>query len=194
MSVIPYILAETDPAKFIGLAVVAVIWVIGMITQAIKKQQEEKNTRGPVDLSEEILRRLPPVQVPPPQQQPKQRPPKLPRQKPGKPDWNTIAKQTEANPRQLARRPAPPPLQNKKVKAQVAQVQNTISDVRPSEVPVVQTMSAAKEAMTGQVAKKKSPFIDARALRRFLNPATLQQQYILTELLQRPMCDREQRD
>jgi len=172
------ILAEVDPAKFIGIAVVVVIWIVGLITQAIKKQQEEKAQQRPEDLPEEIRRRLPRVLTPPnPQQkQRQQKPPKPAKQKAGRPDWNTIAKEPGA-PAKQKRRPAPPPI-----------VQH-IPEV--SVAPVVQTMSQAREAMTGEAAPKQAIFVDARALRRFMNPKMLQQQYILTELLQRPMCDRE---
>ena len=37
-----YILAEGEPiTKFIGIAVVVVIWIVGLIAQAVKKQQEQ---------------------------------------------------------------------------------------------------------------------------------------------------------
>ena len=164
-----HLLAESDPAaRFIGIAVVVVIWIIGMIAQAVKKQQETKSApplpKPPPELAEGIRNRLPPVL---------NRPPRAPKQKrltpqkqKGRPNWQAIA--------------APPPV--------------------PQEVrlqPVVQAIeghvAAFKQAPPSpqdQPAVKK-PFVDAAAVRRWLKPQTLQQQFILTELLQKPKCLRE---
>jgi len=166
-----HLLAESDPiARFIGIAVVVGIWIIGMIAQAVKKQQENKTSppapKRPPELAEGIRNRLPPVlnRPSPASKQKRQTPPKQKL----RPNWQAIA--------------APPPV------PQTAPPQSVVK-ATPVEVS---TFKQAPLAPQDQQPTKKPAFVDASAVRRWLKPQTLQQQFILTELLQKPKCLRDE--
>lgn len=155
------ILAETEPiAKFLGVAIVMVIWIVGMIAQSLKKQQQQKQQRRPVDLAEAIRQRMP-ANRPQKAKLPKVRQP--PRQA-KRPNWGEIASQVIVPPPVVPRAPA------------------------EERIP-----AAAKEAPPPPTERpvKKTPFVDAKALNRWLKPSTLQQQFILTELFAKPKCLRD---
>jgi hypothetical protein len=117
--------------------------------------------RRPVQLAPEIARRVPPPRATRP---PQKRQPQLRR---GPTDYNAMAQATS--------RPAPPPLPALTKKQPVLE-----------EVDLIPDEPAA--LMSSQ---RKPPTVGAVAIRKWLRPMTLRQQFILTELFQPPIALRE---
>lgn len=163
------ILAESEPiTKFIGIAVVVVIWIVGLIAQAVKKQQEQAKQapRREPELAEAIRNRLPPAKPVPPRLPKQKQKRQQPQRQKNRPDWQTIA--------------APPVIQQRTQPAPVPAI--------PEPRPRVFTEAPAA---SDEQPRKQTPFVGAAAVHRWLKPATLQQQFILTELMQKPMSERQ---
>ena len=128
--------------------------------------------RPPQRIAEGIAQRFPDVLLPPappppppiPQQQHRQRPAPAPRP-PRPPQQRRQAKQP-ASRRAVPSLPAQP-----------------MVELTPADAPYVN--------ITQPVARTKAPTVDATAIHAWMTPATLRQQFILTELLQPPLSMRE---
>jgi hypothetical protein len=205
---IPFILADSEdelPIKLIIGVIVLIFWGISalaklakqsvqkqkqrlqQVREAIERSQQAARQRGgqpmqqaprpvqqPVTLAPEIARRIPKYTPPKvPQQrrpQPQQRRP-VPTGRPAT-NYNAMAQQ----PRKQRQKKAPPPLPA----AVVAQ-----------EAPVkVMLAEEAAPAVTSRSAKKPAT-VGAAAIRRWMRPQTLRQQFILTEVFQQPLAFRE---
>lgn len=185
-----HILAEVEisPKLIFGL-IFFVIWVLSALVSWLnKKQQEARRQR----MREELERRSRYAQTPPPP--PRQRAPQrisegiaqrfpdvlLPPSPPPAPP-----------PPPPHRRPAPaPPKPSLRVP--------TSQQRRPAPVlPSLPSMSVAPAQpyvnITEAAARPKPSTVDAVAVKKWLNPATLRHQFILTEILQPPLALRPDR-
>jgi hypothetical protein len=92
---------------------------------------------------------------------------------------------TKAPPARRRRSTQPPPMMAAPI------ITGQISDAPPS--PQVIRTTVAKPIAPAQTAKA-SGALDAAAFRRWLTPATLRQQFLLTEIFQPPLALREPRE
>ena len=200
MHTTPLILADdTEGLIRIGIFVLAlVIWgVKSLANLANKSNQQQKERLRAVRQSMEQAQRLaqqqrssqppprPPVQLAPgiaqriPQQRfPQRRTPRaptsrLPAQRPAT-NYNAMTKQP-SRPANLA----PPPLPGRQ---------------QPAEEVVLLTEAPAPAPAQVASTHAKPVTVGAAAIRRWLRPSTLRQQFILTELFQPPLALRESRD
>ena len=185
MNHFPHILADdTDSIVKALIFVVAIIfWGISSLVKMVKKgseQQKEKlrqvreaiersqalarqqvgqqPQRPPVQLAPEIARRVPPPAKPIPRRAPQNRPAT---------NYNAMAK-----PQPQRRSAPPPPLPPVKMVPPTAELAELIPE-----------LDEAPHAVT-----RKASTVDSVAIRRWLKPATLRQQFILTELFQPPLA------
>jgi hypothetical protein len=170
-SLATHLLAVRDESgKLIFGALVFVIWVIGSIVSSIKKGADARK----VQLEKQKMAatraamRLPAVA----QAHPKWQPPKAP----------VSRKAAKRRPPPIPKKPPPSPAREPEpIMMQV--VEQSIDDRAPiSPVPARAATSAARSGTA-----------TAAALNRWLNPRTMRQQFILTELLQPPITMREER-
>jgi hypothetical protein len=192
MQHLQHILADSidGQVRIIFWLFVVAIWAISAIAGKIKKssqaererlravrqaiqqsqqiaQQKGAKARPPVQLAPEIARRVPPPRV---TQRPQvaKRPPPRP---PVKVNYKTASKV------KVAKRPvlAPPPLP---VQAKPRTPEVVLEEITP--IPPRVVSSTAPPVTVG-----------ASAIRRWLRPSTLRQQFILTELFQTPLAFRQ---
>ncbi len=163
-----------ETGKLIFGALVFIVWVIGSIASSIKKGadarkvQQEKAKMAATRAAMRV-----PTVVP---AQPKWQPPRAP-----------VAPKAPVSRKAAKRRPPPIP---KKVPTPrepepiMMQVDEPSIDERAPISPIHARPAAAARPTTATAA----------ALNRWLNPKTLRQQFILTELLQPPVAMREDRE
>jgi hypothetical protein len=185
----PLILADDTDAlvKFGIFVVILIAWGIkslaGLASKATEQQKERlRATRAAMEQAQRLsqMRPAPPPPLPPqlapgvamriPMQRP-QRPPRMPAQ--ATPVQRRMSK-AMAKAAQRAAKMAPPPLPAKPEPAH-----ETILLEETSEPP--RAVSHVAAAVT----------VAAPAIRRWLTPSTLRQQFILTELFQSPIALRE---
>jgi hypothetical protein len=207
---IPFILADSEdelPIKLIIGVIVLIFWGIGALAkvakQSAQKQKERlKQVREAIERSQQAARQRSgqPMQQPPrPVQQPvalapeiarripKYTPAKVPQQRRPQPqqrrpvstgrpatNYNAMAQQPK---KQRSKAKAPPPLPTAPVAALEAPVKVTLAE-------------EASPAVTSR-SSKKPVTVGASAIRRWMRPQTLRQQFILTEVLQPPLAMRE---
>jgi Sec-independent protein translocase protein TatA len=189
-----HILADSEelPVKGLVFVVVLIIWGISALANAAKKTTEQQKERmrkvreaieqsqqaarqqmpqqagrPPVQLAPEIQRRIPPPVVtrPQPQRKPIRRP-ILATKKRVATNYNALT----------AKKPAPPPpLPAAKAVPEVVLV--------PETAPPPPMLSTSR----------KSTGVSAAAITMWLTPATLRQQFMLTEIFQPPIALREAR-
>lgn len=175
-----YILAdtETDYTKVIFGAVFFLIWIVSAIVSTIAKKQEEqrrKRVREQLERSGELPAAPGQVAVPPPLPQRPQ--PQAPRpQRPSPPPRPVVVKQPPKKfpvkqPTRRVSRPAPETLE-----AQAHTPASRIAAAAPAPSP----------------AKRPTVGASATAISSWLRPATLRQQFILTEVFQPPVAMRQQ--
>jgi hypothetical protein len=205
---IPHILADSEdelPIKLIIGVIVLIFWGISALAkvakQSAQKQKERlKQVREAIERSQQAARQRtgqPAMAKPRPVQQPvalapeiarripKYTPAKVPQQRrpqqqqrravpTGRPatNYNAMA--------QPKKRPAkaPPPLPRAPIAAQEEPVKMTLAEEAP---PTTVTSRSSKKPAT----------VGAVAIRRWMRPQTLRQQFILTEVLQPPLAFRE---
>ena len=199
MNALPYILADSDVnwPKIIFGVIFVIIWGISALVSWINKQQQEAKRRQvreqlersagrmpqqqqrqpprqPVRIAEGLAQRFPDVLLPPapmpppplPQHRRPMPPPRLP-----------------APPKPVRRAPKQP--------RRVTPVQTEQLPVLEEDVPLTPIAPQGPIVSPTRAAK---PAVDAQALANWLRPATLQKQFILTEILQPPLALREPRD
>jgi hypothetical protein len=195
VNALPYILADSDvnwPKIIFGIIFV-IIWGISALVSWINKlqqeakrrqvreqlersagrmpqQQQRQQPRQPVRIAEGLAQRFPDVLLPPapmpppplPQQRRPMPPPRLP--VPPKP-----VRRAPKQPRRAMPVPAAEPVLEEDV---------PLTPMAPQS-PIVSPTRAAR------------PAVDAQALATWLRPATLQKQFMLTEILQPPLALRD---
>jgi len=181
-----YILADTDiPIRGIVIVVGLIIWGISAMAKQLKTasgQQRERmrQVREAIERSQAQAQQRPYQPAPPPQLAPeiaRRTPayrPKPPKQRPParRPtDYNAMAQRP-------ARAAAPPPL--KPVRAKLVE-----------EVPTLEALPEPSETPTAT--PRKAATVNARAIKAWLKPQTLRQQFILTEVFQGPLALRQER-
>jgi hypothetical protein len=194
---VPSILAEDDlPKGIVGLIVFA-IWIVSSILSAMKKKADQQSR--PVSsnqpaaptpnmlaaFQQEVAERLRQAQRP--GSPPPLRGPAVPPIIGGNPQINVRQKEliqlrqrAIAQAKQQKKRPAPPPL-------------------RSAPAPVAPTVAAAESfpvpppppAPVGRATHVALPAVNAAVLGKWMKPATLRTQFIITEIFQPPLSMRE---
>jgi hypothetical protein len=185
--------------KFVFGAIVVGIWIISALASAVAKKHEKERrqrVREQIEMQQSQpmppprmpprapatprAQRMPPAQrIPPSQRVPstaRRQPPPIPRQ-PARPVQRTAAPKQ----RRITSPPSAPFAGTTRLQAQ---------PLAPATQPVAQT-----EISTVATIRKRPPATaTASAVARWLNPHTLRQQFILTEILQPPLALRPPRD
>jgi hypothetical protein len=187
----PHILADSDelPVRAIFFVIVLIIWGIkAMAGLAGKASQREKERLRAVRQSIEQSQRLGQVQMPPPQA-------------PRRPARAAVVLAPE-----IARRVPPPrisrapqkqkparPATNYNAMAQAPRRPNVAPPPLPPRQPALEEVVLLPEPppKAAVIAVRKPATVGAVAIHRWLSPATLKQQYILTELFQAPLSLRD---
>jgi len=170
--------------KMIGVAVVVLIGLINVIASAVKKQQEQKQRER---VREQIERGAsgsptPIRQAPQQPQRQSMQPMRAVRSVPVRPP---VLRQ-QPQPRAV-NQPIPQKGKPKKQRATVGQT----SPVAAAIVSAVEARERSEAAAAPTAHRPASLAVDARAVARWLTPATLRQQFILTEVLQPPVALRD---
>ena len=201
-----YMLAEIEISpKFVFAMIFLFIWLISAFVSWVSKQQQQlrqRQLRLEAEQAARIGQRVSPP--PPPRQRPMPQAPVPPRRPPQRiaegiaqrfPDVLLPPAPPPPIPQQQQRqRPAPPPPprppQQRRQAKQPAPRRAVPSlpaqpmvELTPADAPYVN--------ITQPVARTKAPTVDATAIHAWMTPATLRQQFILTELLQPPLSMRE---
>lgn len=178
---LPLILLQRDddngPMRFLGILIIIAIFVIGNLVQWLQKYQEQKR-------KQDLQRRAQGQAAPPPLQRPTIARPS-PRQtpQPRRPAPAPALAQRQAT---LQRKPQAPPRlpplpQPARAEPRIAAPAPTPShDISATEIGAAPTRKEATGRQRG-------------FLRAVLNPQSLKQAYILTELLQPPVALRDAR-
>ena len=197
-----HILAKSDLGGLIVFLLVIAFWALSAFSNWIKKQQEaiQRNrlrqmgnaapppmtpTRGMPPVPVQNLPRAKPPWRPPAQAQRKapqaparvQMPPRQPQPQ---------ARRTPARPRQSAGRVAPPPIPGVAPAAGLA-TGLAMGPATKQDIAATEIRSAAPTSPSAT----RALAANAGTLNRWLRPATMRQQFILTELLQPPLALRE---
>jgi len=152
--------------KFIGFVVVALIVGINAIIGAIKKRQEQKHRE---EVRQQIKRTPRPQETPPVQPMRVIVPPPVPQQR-----LQIRQRAQRAAKKRQQQQPAPPP------------------PPVPVEVEAPRANSPETAPTVSPTAGKRVA-VNAAAIANWMRPATLQKQFILTEILQPPVALREPR-
>ena len=213
MDALPHILAETetDLPKIIFGLIFFIIWALSAFVSWMNKQQQEARRqrireeieraaryggpqparaptpptpptppRRPQRIAEGIAQRYPDVLLPP---APPPLPPPMPQAPP--PQQRRPVPPVAAKPKPPQRRPQRQPQARRNVSAPV-----------PPALPLeeVAPAPAAYVNITQPAPRAKAQTVDAASVKRWLTPATLRHQFILTEILQPPLALRPNRD
>ena len=210
-----YFLADADAVKLIVGVVVAIVWGLGALASAVKKKQKDveaqrRHQEHWQQIGQEMRDRAARA-VSTLSQQPGQAPlPPLPPRAPGhapppRMSQPVFAPQRSIAGRPVAQRPMPPramparpvtqpaPRRPKKQKAK-GQGLPTAPPLPavPAPVAIQAASPAAVSATAGE--RRGGTGANAAALARWLTPATLRSQFILTEILQPPLALRPPAD
>ena len=165
MSDYAFILADTDPViGGIIFVVVLIFWGIGALRNAAKNAAERQRQRAQYEMPRRPVQLAPEIA--------RRLPPALP-QRPLPKRKQAKTKRPATNYNAMA---APPPIP-------VLEEEKPSVHERLMTAPPVAPATTARPAATA----------NALAIRRWLNPTTLKQQFILTELFQPPIALREPR-
>jgi hypothetical protein len=185
-----HILAKTDLGGLIIFLIVLAFWGLSALSNWIKKAQEEaqrqrvRQTIAQANaMTPDVARR------------------NLPR---AKPPWRPPPVQAQRKPAAAPRAPMPPrQAQMQPKRAQARQRQAPARKTTPPPIPVidsVQLLPATKQDISATEISSTAPTspsaahslaANASTLHRWLRPATLRQQFILTEVLQPPLALRD---
>lgn len=198
MSELANILAapEDNTMKIVFGVAVGVFWVIAQIASALgKKKEQAKRERVRQEFERNAQQRRGPdwdqiANTPPPPPPPVNRPvpPPYQQQFPSAPQYPTVPPRSPQQQRHQAQRPPkqpkPPKLPKKKKLPP------------PPPVPVLEEAEETHRTVPGtaQVQKQVEPRVGATELRNWLKPATMRQQFIVTEILQPPLTMRPPRE
>lgn len=187
---------EDNTMKIVFGVAVGVFWVIAQIASALgKKKEQAKRERVRLELERNAHQRRgpdwdqvaqtpppPPPQVnrslppaPPPYQSAPQYPPVPPR---------PPQQQQQRQAQRPQRQPKPPKLPKKK------------KQPPPPPAPVLEEVEETRRTVleSAEQRAQREPRVGARELRTWLNPSTMRQQFIVTEILQPPLTLRPPRE
>jgi hypothetical protein len=202
-----FILAEMEISpKFIFGMIFLFIWLVSAFVSWVNKQQQQARQRR-LRLEAEVAARIGHRPTPPPplaRQQPMPQAPASARRPPQRiaegiaqrfPDV-LLPPAPPPIPQQQRQRPAPPPpprpaQQRRPAKQQPRRAVPSLPtqplvELTPADAPYVN--------ITQPATRTKAPTVDADAIHAWMTPATLRQQFILTELLQPPLAMRDEPD
>jgi hypothetical protein len=176
-SLVSHLLAARDETgKFIVGAIVFVVWLIGSIVSSVKKGadarkvQQEKQRMA----ATRAAMRLPTV----PQAQPRRQQSTMPQQ----PRMPVSRKAAKLRPPPIPKKAPPAPPRQREPEPIMMQIVDSIRDDR------ARTAAATSRPATTAAHPTSAT---AASLNRWLNPKTMRQQFILTELLQPPITMRD---
>ena len=203
---------EISP-KFVFGMIFLFIWLVSAFVSWVNKQQQQLRQRQ-MRLEAEAAARMGHRPPPPPQpvarhQQPMPQAPVSPRRPPQRiaegiaqrfPD--VLLPPTPLPPpipqQQHRQRPAPPPppaprpAQQRRPAKQQQPPRRAVPSLPPQPVVELTPADVPYVNITQPAARTKAPTVDAGAIHAWMKPATLRQQFILTELLQPPLAMREE--
>jgi type IV secretory pathway VirB10-like protein len=200
MSVPAYILADAGWAIYV--VVIVVIWIVSAIANVLNKQKEEERRRR---VREQIERQArmggvePPQQPryePPIHQQPRYEPPPMPAPIPRMPPKQQPPPRMPA-PSTYQQRPATPkqrPPKKVRKQQQVRQMAEALAKVAQPPAayePEIARIQPVASSDAPSIQRPQSAGANASMIRAWLKPATLRQQFILTELFQKPVALRD---
>lgn len=177
------ILADSDGdiGKLVIGVIALIFWGVSAMVSAAKKRQEQARRR---QMFEQIARGGA-VPTPP-------APPARPAVRPG-PSRAMLPPKRPMPAAQAARMTGPPPPAPRRGKSKGQSARTSApSPLTTAASPIASATTAAGGTESRPAAK--APPVDARALRRWLTPATLRSQFMLTEVLQPPLALREPRE
>jgi hypothetical protein len=169
------------PFIFFAIILIA-IWILSSIASAISKQQDAARRRQVRQTIDPLARtRAPAYRLPSPTQQ-----------------QQLNAGYQFRHPEMLAPRPIPPPVPRR---PQQQQPQRRPAARRPGQAAMPPPPMPVQPAQAGRAAAPRAAAaqpvsvqaVKAPAISRWLKPATLRQQFILTEVFQPPVVMREER-
>ena len=198
ITTIPFILAERSQGSGLVFLIFAGIWILFAIINGISKKAEEEKrkrlraqlegsvARPPQPFQPQVLRAVP-VTKPVARPQSSGRAQSIARQQPAQagrtaPKRKPVARETKRS----APRTAPPP-----IPAQKQVVQSIVGSFASSKQDISATEIRNPGDPNAKQAAKLS--VNAGSLNRWLRPATLRQQFMLTEVLQSPLALRPDR-
>ena len=174
----PLLAANSEVGWIFGV-IFAVVWaILGAANAASKKQEEKRRALVRESLTTPLPTATAPLQRPPILAEqirmriPKTALPRIDQRKPPMTKHAALASARSSKPPPVPRKPGAPRLA-------------AIVDAKHQEI------SATEIRSPGAGAARASTSANAVAIRRWLTPATLRQQYILTEVLQKPLALRE---
>jgi hypothetical protein len=215
MDLTSYFLADADALKLIFGIVVAIVWGLGALASAAKKKQKDAEAqrqhqehwqRIGQEMRDRAAKAVSTLSQQPGQAPPPPLPPRASVHAPPRAPQPVFAPQRSIAGRPVAQRPMPPravparpvtqtaPRRPKKQKAKAQGLPTAPPLPAAAAAPVaVQAASpAAASATAGE--RRGGTAANAAALSRWLTPATLRSQFILTEILQPPLALRPPAD
>src|SRR5688500_11015694 len=195
---------EISP-KFIFGMIFLFIWLVSAFVSWVTKQQQQLRQRQLRLEAEQAARigRASPPPLPPARRRPVAQAPAATRRPPQRiaeciaqrfPDVLLPPAPPPIPQQQQRQRPAPPPPPRPAQQRRPAKQQprravpslpaQPVVELTPADAPYVN--------ITQPVARTKAPTVDASAIHAWMTPATLRQQFILTELLQPPLAMRDE--
>ena len=199
---------EISP-KFIFGMIFLFIWLVSAFVSWVNKQQQQlrqRRLRLEAEQAARIGRGPPPPPPPPPvRRQPMPQAPAATRRPPQRiaegiaqrfPDVLLPPAPPPIPQQQQRQRPAPPPPPPRPAQQRRPAKQQPPRRAVPSlpTQPMVELTPADAPYVniTQPAARTKAPTVDASAIHAWMTPATLRQQFILTELLQPPLAMRDE--
>jgi type II secretory pathway pseudopilin PulG len=188
MTSLAHILADTEiPGKLIGLLIVAAIYGIGALASWLNKQKKEQEE---IARREQIRRAIEAQQagaMGAAQHQQRQPPPPPRRVTPA----STPPTRVTAPPPPLSRRVSKAPRRRVPPPPPIAAPVPPVPVLAPTEGPSSNVLAAMEIGSEERTRRAKTASAGANAIARWLTPATLRQQFILTEILQPPLALRQ---
>jgi hypothetical protein len=172
--------SDGDIGKLVVGVIALIIWGVSALASSAKKRQEQQRRR-------QVFERIARGSAAPPTRPVPARPGMRPK---------PAAATTHSLPPQAARVMSPPPPGARRGKSKKQPRQSPVQPLPPPlpEPAIVAAATIAPALSLTRPAAAKAPVVDARALSRWLTPATLRSQFMLTEVLQPPLALREPRE
>jgi hypothetical protein len=215
----PFILA--GDGSIVILVIVGLIWVFGAVLSKKPKKPQQQRKRSWEEILRDLAGQpqQPPTVPPPTRPMPPPMPPRLPTQMPhpqgvrpplqmprGMKQPPRVPMQTQRSPMQAKAPARPMPVKNRPPKRPVptkivqapppvpAPVAESVpASAQPSQVSLASHITTQNVAETSTPSRRESaPAAKAKAIRKWMSPATLRGQFILTEILRQPLAMREE--
>jgi hypothetical protein len=189
---------DFDVGKIIFFVIAAIIWGVGALASSLNKQKEQARRRQVAESLTRTTSGPPPIPIPPAVRVGSRVQPRIPRPAPPRPVPPRI--QPPRPVQQVPRMVAPPPPRQPKKASRRAGPRVPLPAPVPLETLVPLPESPAEPSVVGREIRatdrsiprqSAGAAVNAAALNRWLAPATLRTQFILTEVLQPPVAMRQ---